>query len=90
MAFILPRPRYVVKERFLKRFRNCVQARVRIRYLIIVNNWNGRSAREIAKVLKIHNTSRIGHRTQRSRTSGIAHAVLFVAQCWPAGVGGQR
>jgi transposase len=57
MAFILSRPGYFVKERFLKRFRDCAQALVRIRYLIIVNNWNGRSAREIAKVLKIHNTT---------------------------------
>lgn len=57
MAFILPRPGYFVKERFLKRFRDCRQALVRIRYLIIVNNWNGRSAREIATVLKIHNTT---------------------------------
>jgi transposase len=57
MAFILPRPGYFVKKRFLKRFRDCSQALVRIRYLIIVNNWNGRSAREVAKVLKIHNTT---------------------------------
>jgi transposase len=57
MEFILPRPGYFVKERFLKRFRNCRQALVRIRYLVIINNWNGRSAREIAKVLKIHNTT---------------------------------
>jgi transposase len=57
MAFILPRPGYFVKERFLKRFRDCGQALVRVRYLIIVNNWNGRSAREIATVLKIHNTT---------------------------------
>jgi transposase len=57
MAFILPRPGYFVKERFLKRFRDCRQALVRVRYLVIVNNWNGRSAREIAKVLKIHNTT---------------------------------
>lgn len=57
MAFILPRPGYFVKERFLKRFRNCGQALVRVRYLIIINNWHGRSAREIEKVLKIHNTT---------------------------------
>jgi transposase len=57
MAFILSQPGYFVKERFFKRFRNCGQALVRIRYLIIINNWNGRSAREIAKVLKIHNTT---------------------------------
>jgi drug/metabolite transporter superfamily protein YnfA len=57
MAFILPRPGYFVKQRFLKRFRHCGQALVRIRYLIIINNWNGRSAREIEKALKIHNTT---------------------------------
>jgi transposase len=57
MEFILPRPGYFVKQRFLKRFRDCRQALVRIRYLIIINNWNRRSAREIAKVLKIHNTT---------------------------------
>ena len=57
MAFILPRPGYFVKQRFLKRFRKCRQALVRIRYLIIINNWNGRSAREIEKVLKTHNTT---------------------------------
>jgi transposase len=57
MAFILPRPGYFVKQRFLKRFRACRQALVRIRYLIIVNNGSGRSAREIAKVWKVHNTT---------------------------------
>src|ERR1700730_10591494 len=57
MAFILPRPGYFVKQRFLKRFRHCRQALVRIRYLIIINNWNGRSAREIERVLRIHNTT---------------------------------
>jgi transposase len=53
----LPRPRFFVKERFLKRFRQCRQALVRIRYLIILNNWSGRSDREIAKLLTIHNTT---------------------------------
>ena len=57
MALILPRPGYFVKERFLKRFRKCGQALVRVRYLIIINVWNGRSAREIERVLKIHNTT---------------------------------
>jgi transposase len=57
MTFILPRPGYFVKLRFLKRFRNCRQAGVRIRYLIIINNWSGRSAREIEKTLNIHNTT---------------------------------
>ena len=57
MAFILPRPGFFVKQRFLKRFRKCGQALVRVRYLIIINAWNGRSAREIERVLKTHNTT---------------------------------
>ena len=57
MAFILPRPRFFVKQRFFKCLRNCGDASVRIRYLIIINNWSGRSAREIEKVLKVHNTT---------------------------------
>src|SRR6266536_5652531 len=57
MALILPKPGFVVKQRFLKRFRNCRQAGVRLRYLIILNVWNGRGAREIQKVLHVHNTT---------------------------------
>src|SRR5262249_58621530 len=57
MAVILPPPGYFVKQRFLKRFRNCRQALVRVRYLIIINVWHGRSAREIEPVLKVHNTT---------------------------------
>jgi transposase len=57
MAFILPRPRFFVKQRFFKCLRNCGDASVRIRYLIIINNWSGRTAREIEKVLKVHNTT---------------------------------
>jgi transposase len=57
MALILPKPSFFVKERFLKRFRNCRQALVRVRYLMIVNVWNGRTAREIERVLKVHNTT---------------------------------
>jgi transposase len=30
---------------------------VRVRYLIIMNVWNGRTAREIERVLKVHNTT---------------------------------
>jgi transposase len=57
MALILPKPSFFVKERFLKRFRKCRQGIVRVRYLIIVNVWSGRSAREIEQVLKVHNTT---------------------------------
>jgi transposase len=57
MAVILQRPSFCVKERFCKRFQKCRQASVRIRYLIILNLWGGRSAREIERVLKVHNTT---------------------------------
>ena len=57
MALILPRVGYFVKQRFHKRFRQCRQASVRVRYLIIINVWNGRSARAIEKVLNVHNTT---------------------------------
>jgi transposase len=57
VPLILPPFRYFVKQRFLKRFRQCRDARVRIRYLIIVNVWYGRGAREIEKLLDVHNTT---------------------------------
>lgn len=57
MALILPVPSFFVKKRFLKGLRVCRQALVRIRYLIILNTWSGRSAREIEAVLKVHNTT---------------------------------
>src|SRR4029077_14231150 len=57
MALILPQPGFFVKQRFLKRFQRCRQAGVRVRYLIILNVWNGRGAREIEKVLRVHNTT---------------------------------
>jgi transposase len=57
MALILPKPSFFVKEAFFKRFKNCRQAVVRVRYLIIINVWNGRGAREIEPFLKVHNTT---------------------------------
>lgn len=57
MALILPAPSYFVKEKLQKRFRQCREALVRVRYLIIMNLWNGRSARTIEQILKVHNTT---------------------------------
>src|SRR5207253_1885701 len=57
MAAILPRPDFFVKQRFLKHFQKCRQALVRLRYLMIINAWAGRSAREIEKVLHVHHTT---------------------------------
>jgi transposase len=71
MALILPRPGYFVKQRFLKQFQKCRQAAVRVRYLIIINVWNGRAAREIERVLKVHNTT-VYRVVQRFRERGEA------------------
>src|SRR5208282_5573084 len=57
MRLILPKPGFFVKQKFHKHFRACRQALVRVRYLIIINVWNGRGAREIQKVLNVHNTT---------------------------------
>jgi transposase len=57
MALILPKPSFFVKERFFKRFKKCAESLVRIRYLIIINVWSGRTARKIEEVLKVHNTT---------------------------------
>jgi transposase len=57
MKLILPAPTFFVKQRFHQRFRRCRQAAVRVRYLIIINVWLGRSARAIEQTLKVHNTT---------------------------------
>lgn len=57
MPLILPKPGFFVKQRFEKRFQQCQQAGVRVRYLIIINVWNGRGARDIEAVLQVHNTT---------------------------------
>src|SRR5207253_9554664 len=46
-----------VKQRLLKQFQKCRQALVRVRYLIIINAWCERGARQIEQVLKVHNTT---------------------------------
>jgi transposase len=53
MEGILPEVRYSAKERLEKGLRRCVDARQRIRYLIIVNLLNGRGVTETAKVLSL-------------------------------------
>ena len=57
MPAIVPKVRWSVKEKMRKRFQKCRIASVRIRYLIVFNLWNGRSAREIEPILNIHNTT---------------------------------
>jgi transposase len=57
MPTIVLKVRYAVKERLLRNLRRCRSAGTRLRYLIIVNVLNGRSARTTADVLKVHNTT---------------------------------
>jgi transposase len=57
MPLILAKPSFFVKQRFEKRFQQCRDAGLRVRYLIIINVWNGRGAREIEAVLNVHNTT---------------------------------
>jgi transposase len=57
MPDIVPKPRWSVKEKMGKHFQKCRIAAVRVRYLILFNLWNGRGAREIEAVLKVHNTT---------------------------------
>ena len=57
MQKIVLQVRVSVKERLSKNLRRCGDADVRLRYLMIFNVINGRSARQAAEVLKVHNTT---------------------------------
>lgn len=57
MASIIPTFSWFVKERMCKHLRKCRNASVRLRYLIVLNLWHGRTVRQIEAVLKVHNTT---------------------------------
>ena len=57
MNSILAGVRFSVKEKLCKQLRRCRNAGVRIRYLIVINLLNGRSAYQTAEVLGVHNTT---------------------------------
>jgi len=65
--------RFVVKEQLLRGLRRCNDAKVRIRYLAIINLLNGRSVATVETVLKIHNTTvyRIVKRFQAYGEAGL-------------------
>ena len=73
MKKIVLRIPFSVKERLSKNLRRCRTAGVRVRYLIIFNVLNGRSGRQAAEVLKIHNTTvyRVLERFQRYGEAGL-------------------
>jgi len=57
MCSILLKLRFSVKQRLLKQLRKCRLAGLRLRYLIVINLDNGRSARHTAAVLGVHSTT---------------------------------
>src|SRR3954454_21758233 len=71
MTSIIPPLSRFVKERMCKHLRKCRSATVRLRYLIILNLWHGRSARDIEVILGVHNTT-VYRVAQRFRARGEA------------------
>jgi transposase len=57
MPSILPGVRFSVKEKLCQQLRRCRLAAVRLRYLMVINLLNGRSAYQTAEVLGVHNTT---------------------------------
>jgi transposase len=57
MSAILAGVRFSVKDKLCKHLRRCGIAGVRVRYLIVINLLNGRSAYQTAEVLGVHNTT---------------------------------
>jgi len=57
MPSILGEVRLCVKEKLGKHFQRCRNAGVRVRYLIVINLLNARSAYGTAEVLGVHNTT---------------------------------
>jgi transposase len=57
MSTIVLNVRFSVKQRLLKQLRQCRNAGLRVRYLIIINLLNGRGAYQTASVLGVHNTT---------------------------------
>jgi transposase len=71
MTSIVLHVRFSVKERLLKSLRRCRNSKVRLHYVIVLNVLSGRSARIIAEVLKVHNTT-VYRVLQRFRVYGEA------------------
>jgi transposase len=69
MIAILPGVGFSVKDKLCKHLRRCRVAAVRLRYLMIINLLNHRSARQTAEVLGVHNTT-VYRVARRFRTCG--------------------
>ena len=57
MEGIMPRVRQSAKERLLANMRSCRDAKLKTRYLIVVNLLAGRSADETAQAMKVHHST---------------------------------
>lgn len=73
MCSILPGVRFSVKEKLCRSLRCCRKAGVRLRYLMVINLLNGRSAYETAEVLGVHNTTvyRVARRFEKRGEWGL-------------------
>jgi transposase len=73
MNGIVPYVRYCAKERLYRQLRNCHDAGMRVRYLIIVNLVNGRSAAPTAKALGVSVTTvyRVARRFREEGEAGL-------------------
>jgi transposase len=71
MTSIVLKVPYAVKQRLCKNLRRCRDAGTKLRLLIVLNTLNGRSARQTAAVLQVHNTS-VYRVLKRFRTYGEA------------------
>jgi transposase len=57
MPPIVQKVSYAVKQRLCRSLRRCPDAGTKVRRLIVLNTLNGRSARQTAAVLQVHNTT---------------------------------
>src|SRR5258708_28326711 len=71
MKKIVLKVRVSVKERLSRNLRRCRDAGTRLRFLMIFNVVNGRSARQTAEVLKVHHTT-VGRVVDKFRSYGEA------------------
>lgn len=71
MNKIVLKVRVSVKERLSRNFRHCRDVGTRLRFLMVFNVLNGRSARQTAEVLKVHHTT-VGRVVEKFRHYGEA------------------
>ena len=73
MSGIIPYVRFSVKERILKRMSKCRNARMKIRYLIIVNLFHGRTVKRIVEILNVSRSTvyRVAKRFREHGEAGL-------------------